>query len=163
MREHYYPDSGNEKRIPFMNCAMICGEPHIWPRPTIKTTLGGQSLTFDSSHLKLDVITKFSEAKHLLMQAYELFIYDLKESETKETGIDNLNGEENNEVKKVINYDNNSNGGVEKYCDIKRIDIRAEISTIPEVFHHLDMDESYELNITSELACTLIFSQDDSN
>lgn len=159
VREHYYADDGIGKRIPFMSCAMICGEPHVWPRPTNKTTLSSQSLTFDSDQLNIDVVTAFPEAKQLMLQAYEIFLYDLKLLEEKEAGIDETNSELSNSDKKLKSNDNVSEWSTAKYCDIKRINIKAEISTIPEVFSHLDMDESYELNITSKLKVlsTLLF------
>lgn len=133
-----------------MSCAMICGEPHVWPMPTNRTTLSRQSLTFNSNQLNIGVVTTFSEAKRLLLQAYEIFLYDLKLLEEKDTENDYAKSELSNTDKKSRSYDNVSEWSRAKHCDIKQINIKVEISTIAEVYNHLDMDESYELDITSK-------------
>lgn len=128
---------------------MICGTANIWPMPTIKTMLGSQSMTFSTALLRFDVVTRFSDAKNLITQAYDIFLSDLKNLESKEMVFEETNNEhENFQRKKSVGKDEH----VEKNCDIKSIDIKVEITTVSEIYHNLDMDESYELNITSKLS-----------
>lgn len=97
--------------------------------------------------MNLDIVTQFADAKGLLQQAYDILVNDLRSLEGKEVAVDEAttSRDEANAKKGSISREDIA----DKYCDIKRVDIRAEISTMPDVYHHLDMDESYELNITS--------------
>lgn len=140
---------------------MICGTSHIWPMPTGKVSLSSRSLTFKSNQLRFEVKTSFNEAKQLLHSAYDLFIYDLKSLEEQwiqpstQTNLDKtnieINGEKSDTVsgprvdsaKTTIEQNANQN------CDINRIIINAEIQKTGDVSLNMEMDESYELNVTS--------------
>lgn len=153
VREHYFADQNNpaDKRITYLSCAMICGSPNIWPMPTIKTSLGSQSLTFRSQLISLDIVTHFNEARTLMQQAFDIFEADLRALEgSKATSTDEVSTSSHEHT------DSNTNkySAADKNCDIKHIDVKVEISTIKEVYQHLEMDETYELTISSK--CNLV-------
>lgn len=156
VREHYQTD---EKRIPFMSCAMVCGSLNVWPLPTIKASLSSRSLTFETTQMKFDVDTKFADAKQLLQNAYNIFLFDLKNLEGKTPTASNGS----NNSKNTANKDNEQmdDGNkiadptmptdakkVHRSCDINKIVINAEILNAPDVYLHMEVDESYELNVT---------------
>lgn len=181
VREHYIGEHQNsgggggngengEKRVPFMSCSMICGGPNVWPLPTIKTSLGTQSLSFQSHLMNLDIVTQFGEARTLLQQAYDILLADLRglENSNKVVGTiadEPTTGGHEQQQQQQLHVDNSarrsSSGGsdrehfVDKDCDIKHVDIKVEISTIKEVYLSMDMDESYELKIASKQNCSL--------
>lgn len=146
-----------------MSCAMICGTSNLWPMPTGKVSLSSRSLTFKSNQLQFDVKTTFSEAKQLLNSAYGVLLFDLKsleeqhahtniQSEDLDKNNNQINGEKTtddddgpktNSAK--VKVDENAN----QSCDINKLIINAEIQTVGDVFLHMDVDESYELNVTS--------------
>lgn len=126
-----------------MNCAMVCGSTNIWPLPTIKTTLGTQSLTFQSHLITLDIVTKFDEARETLQRSFNIFEADLRSLEGSRVTA----GAAGEEVCDRCDRNDNPSKKNGKDCDIKKLDVRIEISTIKEVHLHLDMDESYELKI----------------
>lgn len=151
-----------------MSCAMICGTSNIWPMPTGKISLSSRSLTFKSNQLHFDVKTTFSEAKQLLISAYNVFLFDLKTLEEQhahhnsaQNDLDNNNNSNNDNNKNQKNsektidmdgpktnsakVDENSN----QSCDINKFIINAEIQSIGDVFLNIDTNESYELNVTS--------------
>lgn len=144
-----------------MSCAMICGSSNIWPMPTGKFSLSSRSLTFKSNQLKFDVKTTFTEAKQLLGNAYDIFISDLKFLENRQLNLD-INNNNNNVDYSNNNmnndYNKNDDDGANasdkdankmQNCDISKITINAEIQTFGDTALHMDVDESYELNITS--------------
>lgn len=143
VRKHYLPGT---KRTPFMSCAMVCGVSNIWPMPTGKLTLSSHSLTFNANQLEFNVKSSLHEAKELLMNAYDIFLYDLKAiaGESEEEHVDKTD----NQIKNV--EANTDTLKLNENCDINKIIISAEILTIGDVYLNLDMDESYELNVTSE-------------
>lgn len=134
--------------------------------PTGKVSLSSRSLTFKSNQLQFEVKTAFNEAKQLLNSAYELFIYDLKSLEEQsiqpstQTNLDKTNNEMNGEksdndngpradsAKTTIEQNANQN------CDINRIIINVEIQKTGDVSLNMEMDESYELNVTSKKMTT---------
>lgn len=148
VREHYLNEhkSHGEKRVPYMSCAMTCGVPNIWPLPTIKTTLGYHSLTFRSHAVNLDITTKFDEARNVLQQAFGIFQSDLRGYEHNKASADGPIEESSARNEQEENTSKKS----DKDCDIRHIDIKIDISTIKDVYLHIDMDESYELKITSK-------------
>lgn len=148
MREHYLNEhqSHGEKRVPYMTCAMTCGVPNIWPLPTIKTSLGYHSLTFRSHAINLDIVTKFDEAKNVLQQAFGIFQNDLRGYENSKASTDGTT----DEVSVRNEHEENTSNKSGKDCDIRRIDIKIGISTIKDVYLNIDMDESYDLKITSK-------------
>lgn len=115
--------------------------------PTIKTSLGSQSLTFRSQLINLDIVTHFDEARGLMQQAFDIFEADLRglEGSKAVTGDDTATPSHEHGDGIANKYT-----AADKNCDIRRIDVKAEISTIKEVYHHLEMDETYELTITSK-------------
>lgn len=173
IREH---SSANSKRVPFMSCAMVCGTKNIWPMPTGKVSLSSRSLTFKSDRLQLDVKTQFSEAEQLLNSAYNVLLLDLKSLEDRHASsqADNLDKSDNqmNGENVAADHHHNGNGNgngntigsksssakakldanANSNCDINKITINAEIQTIGDAFLHMDMDESYELNVTSKIS-----------
>lgn len=160
VREHY---QAGEKRIPFMSCAMVCGSLNVWPLPTIKASLSSRSLTFETIQMKFDVNTKFSDAKKLLHNAYNIFVFDLKNLEEKATSAPSGSGSGSGSGKNAANNDNEQRGDgnrnadptlptetkeVHRNCDINKLVINAEILNAPDVHVHMEIDESYELNVT---------------
>lgn len=139
---------------------MICGTSNIWPMPTGKVSLSSRSLTFKSNQLQFDIKTAFNEAKQLLSSAYGVLLFDLKSLEeqhahtsTQVNDLDKNNYQINGE--KVAD-DNGPKANSAKVkvdetasCDINKFIINAEIQTMGDVFLHMDVDESYELNVTS--------------
>ncbi|XP_055315467.1 probable beta-hexosaminidase fdl isoform X1 [Sitodiplosis mosellana] len=165
VREHHLAGT---KRIPFMSCAMICGTSNIWPMPTGKVSLSSRSLTFKSNQLQFDIKTAFSEAEQMLNSAYDVFLFDLKSLEEQHTRTSS----QSNDVEKNKNKNKNNqqingeksaddNGqkadsakmkvdeNANQSCDINKFIINAEIQTMGDVFLHMDVDESYELNVTN--------------
>lgn len=148
-----------------MSCAMICGTSHIWPMPTGKVSLSSRSLTFQSNQLHFDIKTTFNEAKQLLHSAYNVFLLDLKSLEgqpvpsSTQPDLDKTNNQFNGDkvatnlgskadANDIANANINENSN--QNCDIKKFIINAEIQAMGDVFLHMETDESYELNVTSE-------------
>lgn len=136
-----------------MNCAMICGSPNIWPMPTTKTSISSHSLTFDTNQIIFNVVTVFPDAKTLLQHAYEVFLFDIKHLEAKPiaSNVGNTANNQNDEAdtdKEKAHDDVAMN--TNKNCDINKLIIKAEILSISDVHQHQNMDESYELNVTSK-------------
>lgn len=136
--------------------------------PTGKVSLSSRSLTFKSNQLQFDIKTTFNDAKQLLNSAYNLFLFDLKSLEEQHTHI-NTQSNDNLDKNKVNNQqtngdtlaDDNDDGqkadsakikldeNANQSCDINKFIINAEIQTMGDVFLHMNVDESYELNVTS--------------
>lgn len=160
IREHHLAGT---KRTPFMSCAMICGTSNIWPMPTGKVSLSSRSLTFKSNEMQFDIKTAFSEAKQLLNSAYSVMLFDLKSLEEQHTHNNDLDKNNNNQMndEKTTDDDNINNGpkansakekvdaNANQSCDINKFIINAEIQSAGDVFLTMDVDESYELNVTS--------------
>lgn len=142
-REVYVPDT---KRIPFMTCAMICGNIHIWPMPNGLISLSSQSLTFDSNQIKFNVQTAFKDAKQLLMNAYGIFDVDLKLMEGRKSHTEQ---NDNNQTNEDNSNRNNKKSNTKQNCDINKFLINAEIQSIADIDLNMEMDESYELNVTT--------------
>lgn len=155
-----------------MSCAMVCGAKNIWPMPTGKLALSSRSLTFKSNQLQLEVKTTFSEAKQLMNSAYDVFLFDLRSLEDRhahahassQTDLDKNDNNQFNKEKMAADHRNNDNGhagsktnsvkakldeNANQNCDINKITIIAEIHTSGDAFLHMESDESYELNVTS--------------
>lgn len=111
--------------------------------------------------VKFDVNTKFDDAKKLLQNAYNIFLFDLKSMEEKASAASS-----GSSSKGAANSDNEQPGDGNKNadptlpteakqthrnCDINKIVINAEILNAPDVYVHIDVDESYELNVTRKL------------
>lgn len=141
VREHYSPGT---KRIPYMSCAMICGNINIWPMPTGILSLSSNSMTFNSDQIQLNVKTSFKDAKQLLANAYDVFDFDLKLLEGRKSHSDENDNQTNGE------NSNRKNSNTKQNCDITKFIINAEIQTMADVYLHMDIDESYELNVTSK-------------
>lgn len=128
---------------------MVCGTTQIWPLPTGRVSLSKRSLTFNANQMSFDVKSTFNGAKQLLLDAYNIFLGDVKTLGNQHNNLaTNLN--KHNKVdskyvggKPVANTMQN--------CDINKIVINAEITAIADTALHLEMDESYELNVTCEL------------
>lgn len=158
LREHYQAD---DKRVPFMSCAMVCGSLNVWPLPTIKASLSSRSLTFETMRMKFDVDTKFGDAKKLLQNAYNILLFDLRnleEKTTTATGGSSSKNTANNDNEQVGVGNNNADPAlpteakeIRRNCDINKLVINAEILTAPDVYVHMEVDESYELNVTRKL------------
>lgn len=134
-----------------MSCAMLCGSLNVWPLPTLKAEYSSKSLTFDLDNIEMDVKTKFDEAKKLMLEAFNIFMFDLRHL----TGKEPKNPVEPTEInqKYIESTEENSNKGNDinvnnRNCDINKIVITAEIFSSPDRYVHLDVDESYELNVT---------------
>lgn len=108
--------------------------------------------------MKFDVDTKFDDAKKLLQNAYNILLFDLRNLEEKTTSASSGSSSKN-----TANNDNEQVGAGNKNvdptlsteaketrrnCDINRLVINAEILTAPDVYVHMEVDESYELNVT---------------
>lgn len=147
-----------------MSCAMVCGSLNVWPLPTIKASLSSRSLTFETIQIKFDVNTKFADAKKLLRNAYDIFLFDLKNLEG--TVVTNAHSDGAASQQHTANNDNEQLGDgnknvdvvlptetkeVHRNCDINRLVINAEILNAPDVYVHMEVDESYELNVTRQL------------
>lgn len=176
VRENY---TAGIKRVPFMSCSMICGTSNIWPMPTGKVSLSSRSLTFKSHQIQFDIQSEFDEAKQLLRSAYNVFLIDLKTLEQQhhkhtktQNNLDKNNNHEINERRgdKIGNGEIGMNNGIpaaeaaaatsdttndriddnaKQNCDINKIMISAEIQKSGDTSLHMDIDESYELNVTS--------------
>ncbi|XP_050326620.1 probable beta-hexosaminidase fdl [Bactrocera neohumeralis] len=80
---HTYPTndgggSASDRRIPFMTCAMTCGEVNIWPHPTIKTAISSVSLKFTMEDVQLRMDTPHSAVETQFKQAFAYFLSDLR-------------------------------------------------------------------------------------
>lgn len=108
--------------------------------------------------MKFDVNTKFDDAKKLLHNAYNIFLFDLKNLEGKVTvdaGGSGSKSIDNNENEQASAGNRNADSTlpteakeIRRNCDINKIVINAEILNAPDVYVHMEMDESYELNVT---------------
>lgn len=155
IREHYSADNRfGEKRIPFMSCAMVCGDSNIWPMPTGKTSLSTRSLTLRSVDIAMHVETKFSEVERMFRLAFDIFMTDLKELESVSNGATSARGSnERQRDEKSTSKESGQNPDVseaEKHCDIKNLDVRVVIDGSPNVYVSLDMDESYNMTVLSK-------------
>lgn len=117
--------------------------------PTGLLSLGSQSLTFDSNRIQFNVQTTYKDAKQLLLDAYSLFDYDLKLLEGHKPNLDEMDNQIKNSGSDTANKQKN-NANTRQNCDINKFIINAEIQTMADVYLHMDIDESYELNVTSE-------------
>ncbi|XP_036331673.1 probable beta-hexosaminidase fdl [Rhagoletis pomonella] len=80
---HSYPtkDGGGvstDRRVPFLTCAMTCGEVNIWPHPTIKTAISSVSLKFTMEDVQLRMDTPHSVVETQFKQAFAYFLSDLR-------------------------------------------------------------------------------------
>lgn len=104
--------------------------------------------------MNLDIVTKFGEARDLIQQAFNIFHADLRSLEGNKSTSTRIAEEvsvrnDHDENTSTKNSDREHNkDGID--CDIKNLDIRIEISAIKEVYQHLEMDESYDLKVTSK-------------
>lgn len=78
VRYHYLTETPNEKRVPFLNCAMTCGDINIWPHPTIKSAVTSKSLKFTSEDIAITIDTPFRNVDTLFRSSFDLFIKDLR-------------------------------------------------------------------------------------
>ncbi|XP_067631937.1 probable beta-hexosaminidase fdl isoform X2 [Eurosta solidaginis] len=67
-----------DRRIPFMTCAMTCGEVNIWPHPTIKTAISSVSLKFTMEDVQLQMDTPHSDVETQFKHAFAYFLSDLR-------------------------------------------------------------------------------------
>lgn len=108
--------------------------------------------------MKFDVETKFGDAKKLLQNAYHILLFDLRNLEGKTTTASSGSSSKqtaNNDNEQVDGGNNNAEPTMpteaketRRNCDINKLVINAEILTAPDVYVHMEMDESYELNVT---------------
>lgn len=135
-----------------MSCAMICGEPNIWPKPTGRTKLNSRSATLSTDIISLHMDTRFSEVEQLFRSAFRIFLNDLQNMEAQSiAGGDgnNHNSEEKINSKEAIDDQTD----VKRHCDILQLNLKVIITgTLPEVYPHLDIDESYNMTVTSNFA-----------
>lgn len=158
VREHYDPsDRSGAKRIPFMSCAMICGDPNIWPMPTGKTSVSSRSLTLTSDKIALHIDTKFPKVQQQLQTAFDIFMLDLQAMEStislasddtspndEKTAGPGASKQSEQSIAEEVQRENRN-------CDIKKVIVRVAVTSVPDVYLHLDMDESYNLTVASEL------------
>ncbi|XP_054736757.1 probable beta-hexosaminidase fdl isoform X2 [Anastrepha obliqua] len=78
VRHSYGGGVSTERRIPFMTCAMTCGEVNIWPHPTIKTAISSVSLTFTMEDVQLRMDTPHSAVESQFKQSFAYFLSDLR-------------------------------------------------------------------------------------
>lgn len=165
IREHYNADNRfGEKRIPFMSCAMVCGDSNIWPMPTGKTSLSTRSLTLRSADIAVHVETKFSEVERMFRLAFDIFMTDLRDLEgslgAPVNGAASARGSsERQHDEKSSSKESGQNPDVSesgKHCDIKNLDIRVMIDGSPNVYVSLDMDESYNMTVLSKYIVLLL-------
>lgn len=157
VREHYTNDHlfNRQKRIPFLTCTMTCGSiPNIWPNPTGKSIGSSKSLTFQSHNVRLQISTKFNDVERMLENAFDIFLADLKGMESgsvvdvdvqKKSSASDSNGERDSE------RDGDQITHRNRNCDIENVDVNVAVTHSDVTFVHLDMDESYNLTIKSEL------------
>lgn len=147
VREHSTP---GEKRVPFMSCAMICGSLNIWPLPTMKADYSIKSLTFGVDDIQVDVKTKFGEAKKLMLDAFDIFLFDVRHlaGRAQKSSAESASDTQRAAQTERSSGKGNDIGADNRNCDINKIVITAEIFSSADHFVHLDIDESYELNVT---------------
>lgn len=157
VREHYNPtDRRNDKRIPFMSCAMICGEPNIWPMPTGKTSVSSRSLTLTSSKVAFHIDTKFPKVQQQLQSAFDIFVADLQAMESSSQTVTRDSNEGGDKTaEKGLDKQSEQSVAEEvqrdsRNCDIQKVIIRVAVTSVPDVYLHMDMDESYNLTVASE-------------
>lgn len=129
---------------------MVCGTTQIWPMPTGRVSLSKRSLTFSANQMNFEVRSAFAEAKQLLIDAYHVFLVDLKTLDMQHSklamsanrhGADKGGASANRVASDAKRMQN---------CDIDKVAISADIQSIADTALHLEMDESYELNVTGE-------------
>lgn len=108
--------------------------------------------------MKFDVDTTFDDAKKLLQNAYNILLFDLRNLEEKTTTATGGSSSKNtaNNVNEQVGAGNNNGDPalpteakeIRRNCDINKLVINAEILTAPDVYVHMEVDESYELNVT---------------
>ena len=152
-----------------MSCAMICGEPNIWPIPTKKARLNTRSVTFAADTIHLKVVTlpiRSHLVENLLHDAYSIFLNDLKYLETGDSergeGSEQsrTNNKKNVDGSRVENLEQQQHlPSVKKNCDMHKIEIKIVISSthsysvVEEININLDTNESYNLTIDSKFSC----------
>lgn len=138
-----------------MSCAMICGEPNIWPKPTGKTKLNARSATLNTDIISYRMDTRFTEVEQLFRSAFHIFITDLRNLEAQHIATDGISSTNHNTEEKSIGKErlvaDDQVNPVRKTGNVQKLDINVLISgTLPEVYPHLDIDESYNLTLTSK-------------
>ncbi|XP_012157520.1 probable beta-hexosaminidase fdl isoform X2 [Ceratitis capitata] len=94
---HSYPTHAGggtptDRRIPFMTCAMTCGEVNIWPHPTIKTAISSVSLKFTMEDVQLRMDTPHSAVETQFKQAFAYFLSDLRRIQRLPSAAENSDG-----------------------------------------------------------------------
>lgn len=130
---------------------MVCGATQIWPMPTGRVSVSRHSLTFNANQISFDVHSAFSEAKQLLLDTYDIFLHDIKSLSNQP---DNLATNTNKHDSRAENIQLAAGEPVASNtmhnCDINKVVITADIYAIADTALHMEMDESYALNVTSE-------------
>lgn len=142
--------------------------------PTGYTKVSSRSLTLSSAAATLHVDTKFPAVEQMVRAAFELFVDDLQLLEANgrpEADAGDRSGrgstgaaaaaaatpkkcekdEATIELEEQLRVQEKALlQQRQRDCDIKRFNVRIAVSTIPDVHLSLDMDESYNLTVTSE-------------
>lgn len=169
VREHYNENTASGKRIPFMSCAMICGEPNIWPMPTGRTKVSSRSLTLSAAAVTLHVDTPFAPVEALVRSAFELFAGDLLllEANSASAPVERSTAKTRPAAAAGPECTKEATAAAEllaeqqrqqqqqqlarqaKYCDIKHLNVRIAVGGAADVYLSLETDESYNLTVTS--------------
>lgn len=159
-----------------MSCAMICGEPNIWPMPTGRTKVSSRSLTLSADAVTVQVETPHAAVEQLLHSAFDLFVGDLQLLETNTAGGTPDRSDRKSDAARASaaaaaggqaarnrpECDKESADSelaeqqqqllrTRRYCDIKHLNVKILVNGMPDVYLNLDTDESYNLTVTSEL------------
>lgn len=98
--------------------------------------------------MSFEVRSGYAEAKKLLIEAYHIFLVDLKSVDIQHN---KLTAHANRHGAGTLNANHAASDANRVHnCDIDKVAIVAEILSIADTALHLEMDESYELNVTGK-------------
>lgn len=124
-----------------MSCTMTCGPSNIWPQPTIKTTLGSNTLTFSSKNIKLKLKTPNRQVDDLYQSAFILFQRDIENLEQNENIV-----VKPDEIKKSMDDEENLIENLRNY-DIDQVIVDVHVTESPDIYLNLGTNETYNLTI----------------
>lgn len=128
--------------------------------PTGKTSVSSRSLTLSSDTIALHIDTKFAAVEKQLQTAFDIFLLDLQALEATSDTQSSANGAVRAEDVKSADSrrgDRQSEQSMAedirreaRSCDIKKLIIRVAVTSVSDVYLHMEMDESYNLTVASK-------------
>lgn len=125
--------------------------------PTGKTSVSSRSLTLTSDKIAVHIDTKFPKVQQQLQTAFDIFMVDLQAMESSvATSTGESNTRDDKSAEKGSDKQSSEQSLAEEVqrenrnCDIKKVIVRIAVTSVPDVYLHIDMDESYNLTVASK-------------